>query len=429
MDFHFLSAEQSDFADRLRTLRTPPIAPPAVRQQVEAMEAHIREEGDKALLDYTEQFDCHRPPSVAELEVPPEALRTAESQVDAGLRHDLQTAAARLHDYHSRQQPTDWFYSDEHGNRLGERVRPVRRAVIYAPGGKAAYPSSVLMGVIPAVVAGVEEIILTTPAPGGTVPPITLVAAKLAGVHRIFLLGGAQAIIGFALGSETLPVADVIVGPGNAYVAEAKRQMFGRVGLDSIAGPSEVLILSDGSAPIDWIVADMAAQAEHDEEAQSMLLSPDRAHIDAVAVALAEFVESLPRRDIIRQSLANRGLFLHAPTLDDCCRIADDIAAEHLHIMTDKPETVANRIQNGGGFFIGHHSCVAFGDYLAGPNHILPTAGTAVFASPLGVGHFCKRSGYLQASAAGASALADTTARLADAEGLSAHAHAARKRK
>lgn len=423
-----LHSTDADFPAQLAALLQPAAEEAAIAQRVADMRTAIESDGDAALLQFSAQFDDFRPPDIAGLEVPPDELQDAVRQLPPQLQDDLQLAAQRLQTYHRHQLPQPWQYEDEHGNRLGEATAPVQRAVIYAPGGTAAYPSSVLMGTIPAKIAGVAEVILTTPAPQGVIPAVTLAAAALGGCDRVFKLGGAQAIFGFALRGNSLPNADVIVGPGNAYVAEAKRQVYGKVGIESIAGPSEVLILSDGSAPPEWVAADLAAQAEHDTLAQSILLSPDAAHLDAVADALAALLPALPRREIIRTALETRGACILAPSLDACCAIADDIAAEHLQVMAENADALAAKIKNAGGVFIGKYGCVPFGDYLAGTNHVLPTAGTARFSSPLGVENFIKRRGVFCASAAGAAALAGAVGRLADAEGLPAHAHAARLR-
>ena len=424
-----LSSADADFPAQLAALLRPPAAAAEVRAQVAAMVARIEQEGDAALLEFSARFDDFRPDSVAAFEVPPERLRDAAQHIPPALRDDLHTAAERLRDYHRRQLPQNWHYEDALGNKMGEVISPVQRALVYVPGGTAAYPSSVLMGVLPAKIAGVEEVVLTTPAARGVVPPVTLAAAAIAGCDRVFMLGGAQAVIGFSVGGNSLPKADVVVGPGNAYVAEAKRQLFGRVGVESVAGPSEVLILSDGSAPPAWVAADMAAQAEHDTLAQSILLSTDAAHMDAVVDALADLLPTLARAETIRESLHQRGACIHAPDIATCCRIADEIASEHLQVMTADAEAVAARVKNAGGVFIGAAGCVPFGDYLAGTNHILPTGGTARFSSPLGVHNFIKRRGVFHASPAGAAALAPAVSRLASAEGLEAHAHAAALRR
>ncbi len=344
------------------------------------------------------------------------------------LRAALADAAARLRDYHERQRAMSWQYTDTYGNRLGERVSALKRAVVYAPGGKASYPSSALMGLIPAKIAGVDEVILTTPAPQGKVPETILAAAAIGGADRVFMLSGAQAVAAFALGTASIPQADVIVGPGNAYVAEAKRQLAGRAIFDAPAGPSEVLIISDGSAPAEWVAADMMAQAEHDEMAQSIAVSHDEEHLQAVEEALRRLLPTAKRADIIRHSLAARGALILARDIADCCRIADVIAAEHVQVMCHEAEAIADNVRNAGCIFIGAHSCVPLGDYCAGTNHVLPTAAAARFSSPLGVGVFYKRTGVVQAVAEGVAPLIKTTALLAQAEGLPAHVHAARLR-
>ena len=425
-----LDSRANDFLPQLARLRASADDDPQLQQRVTDIIQQVRTRGDNAVLELTARHDRHKAKTVAALEVPPARLQQAMANLPAALRADLQTAARRLRRYHEqqRQRLDDWKYTDDDGNQLGEKVAAVARAVVYAPGGKAAYPSSVLMGVVAAKTAGVDDVILTTPAPDGEVAEATLAAAAIAHADRVFLLGGAQAVAGFALGTETLPRADIIVGPGNAYVAEAKRQVFGLVGLDSLAGPSEVLIISDDSAPAAWVAADLAAQAEHDEMAQVLLVSTDAAHLNAVEQALTEMLPTLPRRAVVAASLASRGVLVHARDDDDCVRIADFVAAEHVQVMTKNADSMAAKIKNAGGLFVGAHSCVAFGDYLAGCNHVLPTAGTARFASPLGVGNFVKKTGFLRATSHGAAAMAATTARLAEAEGLSAHAASARLR-
>lgn len=402
----------------------------AVQQQVNRIRDEVQTRGDDAVLKLTAQLDNHHADSIAALQVSDEQLQAAVNEIPQQLKADLETTAARLKDYHTQQlqHAGDWNFTDSHGNCLGERVRAVARAVVYAPGGRAVYPSSVLMGVIPARVAGVREVVLTTPARDGEVSPILLAAAAIAGAHRVFLIGGAQAVFAFAYGTQTLPAADVIVGPGNAYVTEAKRQVFGTVGIDSLAGPSEVLILSDASANADWVAADMLAQAEHDEMARCILITTDEKHLQAVKAALAAQIETLPRKEIIRTALANCGALIKCKDWDEGCRIANDIAAEHVQVMTEASLGIGERIDNAGGLFIGQHTCVPLGDYVAGTNHILPTGRNARFASPLGVQQFLKRTSILQTTEEGASSLAAVAERLATAEGLTAHAASARRR-
>ena len=425
---NWLNSADADFVCRLKTLRTAPVADVVVQRRVAAILRAIRRDGDTAILEAVAKFDDWQPATVADLEVPSDTMQRVVADLDDTLRHDLQTVVQRLQDYSRYQVQSSWEFTDSAGNIIGETVQPVARAVIYAPGGKAAYPSSVLMGVVPAKTAGVGEVIVTTPAHDGEIPATTLAAAQLAGADRVFKLGGAHAIAAFAYGTNALPQADVIVGPGNAYVAEAKRQVFGLVGIESIAGPSEVLIISDSSVSADWVAADMLAQAEHDEDAQSIVLSCDVEHLRAVQGALETQLSAAARQGVIADSLKNRGALITAQNSDDCIRIANDIAAEHLQLMTVDAQTLAMQITNAGSIFVGRNSCVALGDYVAGPNHVLPTGGTARFASPLGVQHFIKRSGYLQATDGGVASLAAVGERLASAEGLPAHAASAKRR-
>ena len=424
-----LDQRAADFTTRVSALCTPPpVQQLRIQRQVARIRRRMAREGDAAVLALTAELDNHHAHSLADLEVPAERLKEAVDTIPTQLKADLETAAARIRDYHRHQLPRDWEFTDSHGNRLGERFLPVDRAVIYAPGGKAVYPSSVLMGALPARLAGVREVILTTPARDGKASPVLLATAHIAQVDRVFLIGGAQAVFAFADSTTSLPQADIIVGPGNAYVTEAKRQVFGRVGIDSLAGPSEVLIISDSSTNADWVAADLLAQAEHDEQARCIVLSCDSAHLQAVEDALKEQLPAQPRHAIIRTALATRGALIGCSNLDALIALANTLAAEHVQVMTADAEAVAARIACAGGLFIGAHSCVPLGDYCAGTNHILPTNQNARFASPLGVLQFYKRCGILHATPAGAAALAAPTARLADAEGLHAHAAAAQKR-
>ena len=423
-----LNAEDADFAKQLAQLRAPPPTASKIQHAVTDIIAQVKNDGDRALLALCAKFDDFCPPTANDLYVSESALAAAQTDVSPSLLAALQDAAARIRNYHCRQRPQSWQYTDDDGNMFGERILPVAHAAIYAPGGQAAYPSSVLMGVIPAKIANVDKITLLTPAIGGTVPMATLAAAHIAGADSVLMLGGAQAVAAAAFGTPTIPRADVIVGPGNAFVAEAKRQLCGCIGIDSLAGPSEVLIIADNTANPLWVAADMLAQAEHDIDAQSILISPSREHVEQVAMAIAAQIAKQPRAALIAQSLAARGALIIARDIEDCCRIADDIAAEHVQIMCAKAPEVAARLRHAGGIFIGAHSSVALGDYGAGPNHILPTAQTARFASPLGVGNFVKRTGILQTTAAGARPLAQTAAILAAAEGLFAHAASAQLR-
>lgn len=428
MIIHRLDAEADGFCAALARLLQIAAADD-IRDSVAAILRRVRENGDAALLEYGAKFDNFHPASPAELYASASEIAAARKTIAAPVLSALESAAARVRAYHRRQKPRSWRRADVRGNVVGERILPVARAAAYAPGGRAAYPSSVLMGVIPAKIAGVAEVILMTPATGGAASPLTLAAAAIAGADKVLFCGGAQAAAAAAFGTESVPRADVIAGPGNAYFAEAKRQLCGQIGVDSLAGPSEVLIVSDDSVSAEWVAADVAAQAEHDSLAQSIVVSPSRRHLDEVAAALAKQIPAQPRAEIIAESLSARGALIFAPDMDACVRIADEIAAEHVQVMCENAEAVAARIRRAGGIFIGAHSPAPFGDYGAGPNHILPTGGTARFASPLNAGHFMKRIGILQMSAEGAAEFAETAAVLAEAEGLRAHATAARLRK
>ena len=423
-----LNSEDAGFSGALARLRELP-AREKIQDAVAAIIRRVREDGDAALLELSAEFDGFTAASAGDLFLPPEAAEAACKQIPPPLLAAMREAAGRISDYHRRQKPDSWQSADAAGNIIGERLVPVGRAAVYAPGGRAAYPSSVLMGVIPAKIAGVAEVVLMTPpADSGAPPAATLAAAAVAGADGILMLGGAHAVAAAALGTETIRRADVVAGPGNAFVAEAKRQLYGYVGIDSPAGPSEVLIISDDSAPPEWVAADMLAQAEHDTDAQSIAVSPSRRHLDEVENALKVRAAQQPRAAVIAESLAARGALILAPNIGRCCEIANEIAAEHVQVMCEDAAAAAENIRNAGGLFIGAHSGVALADYGAGPNHILPTAGAARFASALGVGHFLKRIGILQAGAAGAPLLAETAAVFAEAEGLFAHAAAARLR-
>lgn len=428
MTFQLIKLDSDAARQRILSARSSPTTDLTVQKQVTAMATDIGKNGEPALLSYHGQFEHHTVSTLADLKIPATQIENALSNLDESLKDNLHLAAKRIRQYHQKQKMADWSFTDEYGMQLGEISRPVRCAVVYAPGGKAVYPSSVLMGVIPAVIAGVKNIILTTPAQGGQINPATLAAAHIAGAHQVYGLGGAQAIIGFALGTGTLPAADVIVGPGNAYVAEAKRQMFGRVGIDSFAGPSEVLIISDSSAPASWVCADLMAQAEHDEAAQCIFITTDAEHGNKVLQGLNTLIDQQERSDIIRQSLQQNGLFILARNTEDACHLANSLAAEHVQIMTKDAADLAKKIENAGSLFIGNYSSVPFGDYLAGPNHTLPTAGAARFSSPLSVRHFLKQTSVTMVSQKAAQHLAAPVAALAQSEGLFAHAQAVKKR-
>lgn len=388
----------------------------------------VRREGDAAVLDLTRRFDRLEAAAMSELEVPQAALRSALEGLPATEREALEFAADRVRSYHEQQRSASWEYEDEHGNRLGQRVTPLDRAGLYVPGGKASYPSSVLMTAIPASVAGVGEIVVTAPTPDGEVNPLVLAAAALAGVHRVFRIGGAQAIGALAWGTETVPRVDKIVGPGGAFVAEAKRQVFGPVGIDMIAGPSEILVVADASADPEWLAMDLFSQAEHDEAAQSILVSDDAALLDAVAEAVERLLPQMPRRATIERSLGERGALIRVADLAAAAELVNRIAPEHLELAVADPDALLPRIRHAGAIFLGRHTAEALGDYVAGPSHVLPTYGTARFSSPLGVYDFEKRSSLIGCSPRGAAALGRMASVLARGEGLDAHARSAELR-
>ena len=421
-----LSSSAPDFEAELgRLLAFEAAQDESVERTTAAILEDVRSRGDAALLEYTTRFDRWAPSSAAELIVPLGQAREALAALPAEQRTALESAATRIRTYHEHQLQPSWRIDDGEGAVLGQEVRPLDRVGIYVPGGKAAYPSSVLMSAVAAHVAGVPEIVMVTPTPGGALNAPVLAAAALAGVHRIVRVGGAQAVAALAYGTATVPAVDKIVGPGNAYVAAAKRRVFGRVGIDMIAGPSEVLVIADSSAHADWVAMDLFSQAEHDEIAQAILLSPDAALIEAVARSMARQIGSLGRRAIIEASLANRGALIHVRDLDEACEIANRIAPEHLELAVSDPEALLPKIRHAGAIFLGHHASESLGDYCAGPNHVLPTSRTARFSSPLGVYDFQKRSSVIAISPASAARLGPIAATLARAEGLDAHARSA----
>ena len=399
-----------------------------IETAVAAILADVRARGDAAVLEYTARFDRVDAPSVAALSIPARDLEAAFRALNAPEREALATATARIRAFHERQRAESWTFTEADGTRLGQRVTPLARVGLYVPGGKAAYPSSVLMNGLPAQVAGVSEIVMVAPMPDGARNPLVLAAAHLAGVTHAFAIGGAQAIAALAYGTATIPAVDKIVGPGNAYVAAAKRRVFGVVGIDMIAGPSEILVIADASAEPDWVAMDLLAQAEHDEAALAILLSPDTMLLDAVAASIARQLPALPRKAIIEASLARRGALLRVGSLDEACAIADQIAPEHLELAVADPEPLLARLHHAGAIFLGHYSSEAIGDYCAGPNHVLPTARSARFSSPLGVYDFQKRSSLIALSRSGAQTLGRTAMTLAQGEGLSAHARSAEYR-
>jgi histidinol dehydrogenase len=386
--------------------------------------AAVRGRGDAALLEYTARFDRWTPASAAALLVPPDDARAALRVLPAEQREALEFAASRIRAFHERQRQDSWRV-EEDGTLLGQQVTPLDRVGLYVPGGKAAYPSSVLMSAVAAKVAGVGELVMTTPTPGGTLNAAVLAAAALAGVDRIVRVGGAQAVAALAFGTQTVPAVDKIVGPGNAYVAAAKRRVFGHVGIDMVAGPSEVLVIADGSANADWVAMDLFSQAEHDEIAQAILVSPDGALIERVAASMRRQIETLPRRAIVEASLAARGALIRVRDLDEACDLANRIAPEHLELAVEDPERLLAKIRHAGAIFLGHYASESLGDYCAGPNHVLPTSRTARFSSPLGVYDFQKRSSVIGVTPGAARHLGKAAATLARAEGLEAHARSA----
>lgn len=385
----------------------------------------IRTQGDAALLQFTRQFDRVEAADVAALEIPRSEWLSALAGLPQAQRHALETAAARVRAYHAHQRQESWSYTEEDGTRLGQQITALDRVGLYVPGGKAAYPSSVLMNAIPAKVAGVKEVIMVTPTPGGLRNPMVLAAAAIAGVDRIFAIGGAQAVGALAYGTATIPAVDKIVGPGNAYVAAAKRRVFGTVGIDMIAGPSEILIICDGKTPADWIAMDLFSQAEHDELAQAILLCPEAGYLDEVQQSIERLLPTMPRAEIIATSLRDRGALILVRDLAQACEISNQIAPEHLEVSVANPDQWLSHIRHAGAIFMGPHSSESLGDYCAGPNHVLPTSRTARFSSPLGVYDFQKRSSLIHVSHEGAQSLGKIAAELATGEGLQAHAASA----
>ena len=403
----------------------------AIEDRVAAILADVKTRGDAAVLEYTARFDGLAATSVGALELTRAELKAAFDAITPAQRHALESAARRVRSYHERQLQAcglSWQYRDEDGTLLGQKVTPLDRVGIYVPGGKAAYPSSVLMNALPAQVAGVGEIIMVVPTPKGERNALVLAAAYVAGVHRAFTVGGAQAVGALAYGTATIPPVDKITGPGNAYVASAKRRVFGQVGIDMIAGPSEILVLADGSTPADWVAMDLFSQAEHDELAQSILLSPNAAYLAEVRAAIDRLISEMPRQAVIRASLEGRGALILTRSMEEACEISNRIAPEHLEVSSNQPEQWEPLLRHAGAIFLGAYTSESLGDYCAGPNHVLPTSGTARFSSPLGVYDFQKRSSLIQVSEAGAHILGPIAAELAYGEGLQGHARAAEMR-
>ncbi len=424
-----LNTRDAGFSAELARLTTIEAAQDgSVERAVEAIIADVRARGDAALLEHTRRLDNVDVQRVADLEIPRPALIDALETLPAEMRVALAEAAERIRHYHERQPLGSWQYTEPDGTVLGQQVTAIDRVGLYVPGGKAAYPSSVLMNAVPAKVAGVGELVMAVPTPHGERNPLVMAAAALAGVDRVFAIGGAQAIAALAYGTATIPSVDKIVGPGNAYVAAAKRRVFGAVGIDMVAGPSEILVICDGSTDPDWIAMDLFSQAEHDEAAQAILVSPDATFIDAVAASIDRQLVQMPRRAVIAASLANRGALIEVRDLDEACEIANRIAPEHLELSVRDPERWRARIRHAGAIFMGCYSSEALGDYCAGPNHVLPTSRSARFSSPLGVYDFQKRSSLINVSREGARTLGRLAARLAEGEGFPAHARSAQYR-
>jgi len=428
-DIRRLDSSDPGFASALAKLTAHDKADDdAIDTSVASIITDVRVRGDAAVLEYTALFDRVKAASVAALELPADELKAAHDTLPADQKLALAQAAERIRAYHSRQSAESWSFTEPDGTRLGLRVTPLERVGVYVPGGKAAYPSSVLMNVLPAKVAGVSQIVMVVPTPNGVKNALVLAAAHLAGVTCTYTIGGAQAIAALAFGTATIAQVDKIVGPGNAYVAAAKRRVFGAVGIDMVAGPSEVLVIADGSANPEWVAMDLFAQAEHDEAAQALLLSPDERLLDQVAASMAKLLPTMPREKIIAASLRQRGALILVRDLAEACSLANSIAPEHLELAVAAPDDLLPRIRNAGAIFVGHHSSEALGDYCAGPNHVLPTARSARYSSPLGVYDFQKRTSVIAASREGARTLGAIAAILARGEGLPAHAASAQYR-
>ena len=421
-----LSSAQPDFDARLSDLLAFESAQdPEIETDVARILDDVKRRGDEAVLDYTRRFDHLEAQSMRDIALSPERLQGALERLPACQRTALERAAERIDAFHRRQLQESWTYVEADGTRLGQRVTPLDRVGLYVPGGKAAYPSSVLMNGIPAKVAGVGEVVMAVPTPHGEQNDLVLAAACLCGVDQVFTMGGAQAVGALAYGTQSVRQVDKIVGPGNAYVAAAKRRVFGVVGIDMVAGPSEILVITDARTDPAWVAMDLFSQAEHDELAQAILLCPNEGYLDAVAVCMEQLVADLPRAPIIRAALEGRGALIHVRSLAEACEIANRIAPEHLELSVADPDALLPSIRHAGAIFLGPHTCEALGDYCAGPNHVLPTSRTARFSSPLGVYDFQKRSSVIQVSAQGADALGRVARALARGEGLEAHARSA----
>ena len=421
-----LNTQSADFQSALQALLAFETAQdPKIDQIVADICADVQKRGDAAVIEYSNRFDGTSAQSMADLTLTQADLQAAFERLPANVQTALQQSAARVESYHQRQKMQSWHYTDEDGTLLGQQISALDRVGIYVPGGKAAYPSSVIMNAMPAHVAGVPEIIMVVPTPGGERNDIVLAAAFVAGVTRVFTIGGAQAVAALAYGTETVPQVDKITGPGNAFVAAAKRRVFGVVGIDMVAGPSEILVIADGSTPAEWVAMDLFSQAEHDEIAQAILIATSQPYLDNVQAAMDKLIEEMPRRAIIEASLGNRGAMILAKDLDEACEIANYIAPEHLELSVENAQEWAPKIRHAGAIFMGKYTSESLGDYCAGPNHVLPTSRTARFSSPLGTYDFQKRSSLIQVSEAGAQSLGNIASTLAHGEMLTAHARAA----
>jgi len=424
-----LKTEQPDFWQQLdKTLAWESVSDEQVFNTVNDILKDVRKRGDAAVVEYTNTFDRMAIKSMSELEIPKSQLEDSLKKIPSDQREALEKAAARVRAYAERQKIDSWSYTEDDGTFLGQQVTPMDRAGLYVPGGKAAYPSSVIMNAIPAKVAGVPELIMVVPTPDGEVNDLVFAAAAIAGVDRVFAIGGAQAVAALAYGTETIPKVDMIVGPGNIYVATAKRMVFGAAGIDMIAGPSEICVVCDAKTNSDWIAMDLFSQAEHDEDAQSILVCPDADYIEQVKNSIDKLIKEMPRAEIIKKSLQDRGVLIAVSDMEEAIEVANYIAPEHLELSIDNAREWSKKIRHAGAIFMGRYTAEALGDYCAGPNHVLPTSRTARFSSPLGVYDFQKRSSLIDCSAEGASELAKTASVLAHGEGLTAHARSAEYR-
>lgn len=424
-----LNSSDADFSARLDALLAFEAAQDDnIERVVIDILADVKARGDAAVVEYSNRFDRLQAATVADLELPRSELEAALASLPADKRAALEAAAGRIRAYHEKQKGEGWSYTEADGTLLGQMITPLDRVGLYVPGGKAAYPSSVLMNAIPAKVAGVGELIMVVPTPGGEKNALVLAAAALAGVDRVFTIGGAQAVAALAYGTQTIPQVDKVVGPGNAYVACAKRRVFGIVGIDMVAGPSEILVVADGSSDPDWVAMDLFSQAEHDELAQSILICPDAAYVERVQQSIAKLLPTMPRQQIIRTALEDRGALIVVKDLEEACAIANRVAPEHLELALADPDPWVAKIRHAGAIFIGHYTSESLGDYCAGPNHVLPTSGSARFSSPLGVYDFQKRTSLIKVSKAGAQTLGRIASVLAHGEGLPAHAKSAELR-